>query len=323
MDWLGTSANDPLIVIRAIHFAATALTTGTLIFRAAVAEPALRSAATAAAVVRMQGLRVAWIGLAITALSGVIWILLQAVAMSGLSPGEAMTADVLSMVVNETQFGLVSEIRFALAIVLAGCLLGARTPWARWPALASACGLSAAIAWTGHAGSTTGLIGSYHVTADALHLLAAAAWIGGLVPLALLLAAARGRADIAWMFLVCDAARRFSMLGFVSVGTLLATGIVNAWILVGSFHALLVTDYGRILMFKIALFAAMLTLAAANRFWLMPQLARHPGSESQLNTLRRLTRNSVVEIALGLAIFAIVGALGTLHPAIHMVELQY
>jgi len=28
----------------------------------------------------------------------------------------------------------------------------------------------------------------------------------------------------------------------------------------------------------------------------------------------------VVEIALGLAIFAIVGVLGTLHPAIHLVE---
>jgi putative copper resistance protein D len=28
-------------------------------------------------------------------------------------------------------------------------------------------------------------------------------------------------------------------------------------------------------------------------------------------------RNSTIEIALGLAIFAIVGALGTMHPAIH------
>lgn len=323
MDWLGTGANDPLIFIRAIHFAATAVTAGTLIFRVVVAEPALRSVGAAATVVRMQTLRVAWIGLATTAVSGAIWVLLQAAAMSGLSLGEAMTADVLLTVMNETQFGLVSEIRLAFAIILAACLAYDRAPWARWPALASALGLIAAIAWTGHAGSTVGSIGLLHLTADALHLLASAAWIGGLAPLALLLAVAGGRHDFARVSFAHDATQRFSMLGIASVGTLLATGIVNAWILVGSVHALLVTEYGRLLMCKIVLFAVMVAIAAANRFWLTPRLAPPPGSEVQLPALRQLTRNSVVEIALGLTIFAIVGALGTLHPAIHLVELQY
>jgi putative copper resistance protein D len=32
----------------------------------------------------------------------------------------------------------------------------------------------------------------------------------------------------------------------------------------------------------------------------------------------RLTRNSKIEIALGLMIFAIVGTLGNLHPAVHL-----
>jgi putative copper resistance protein D len=36
-----------------------------------------------------------------------------------------------------------------------------------------------------------------------------------------------------------------------------------------------------------------------------------------LRAMCRLTRNSKIEIALGLMIFAIVGALGTLHPAVH------
>jgi putative copper resistance protein D len=70
-------------------------------------------------------------------------------------------------------------------------------------------------------------------------------------------------------------------------------------------------------MLKIALFAAMLSIAAVNRFWLTPRLALSPGSEPPLRVLRRLTRNSMIEITLGLAIFAIVGALGTMHPAIH------
>ena len=56
-------------------------------------------------------------------LSGVVWFLLQAVSMSGLPLGEAMTSGVLSTVLNQTQFGLVSEIRIVLAIV-AGRLSG-------------------------------------------------------------------------------------------------------------------------------------------------------------------------------------------------------
>jgi putative copper resistance protein D len=62
----------------------------------------------------------------------------------------------------------------------------------------------------------------------------------------------------------------------------------------------------------------MLAFAALNRFWLTPKLAGLPGSEPEPDAVRKLTRNCVIEIALGLTIFAIVGALGTLHPASHL-----
>jgi putative copper resistance protein D len=52
-----------------------------------------------------------------------------------------------------------------------------------------------------------------------------------------------------------------------------------------------------------------------NRFALTPRLAVSSGNDRE--ALRKLMRNSVVEIALGFAVFAIVGVLGTLHPAIH------
>ena len=109
--------------------------------------------------------------------------------MSGLPPDEAMTSQVLSTVLNQTQFGVVTEIRSVLAIILAACLAFDRFPLADWLALAAALGLTAAIAWTGHAASTLGELGNLHLAADALHLVAAASWIGGLVPL---VAAARG-----------------------------------------------------------------------------------------------------------------------------------
>jgi putative copper resistance protein D len=101
----------------------------------------------------------------------------------------------------------------------------------------------------------------------------------------------------------------------VSVGTLIVTGFVNAWILVGSWPALTATNYGRLLIVKLALFAAMLGFAAVNRFVLTPVLAHMPDA---LPARRKLARNSMIELALGLLIFVAVGVLGELHPAIHM-----
>jgi putative copper resistance protein D len=291
--------------------------TGTLIFREVVAEAASCSARPAALIVRTQTLRVAWIFLAVAAASGMIWLLLAAASMSGLSFGESMTSDVLSTVANETQFGRVSEIRLVLAVMTAGGLAYDRFPPARGLALAMSLGLTAALAWTGHAGSTAGAMGILHLTADTLHLLAAAIWIGGLVSLVLLLSVSRNDRTDAGASFARDATQRFSIMGVAIVVVVLATGIINAWILVGSLQALIVTDYGRLLMLKVALFGVMLLIAAVNRFWLTPRLALPSGSEPQFKVLRRLARNSMIEIVLASMIFAIVGMLGTLHPAIH------
>ena len=220
--------------------------------------------------------------------------------MSGLSLKEAMAGDVLSAVVNETQFGLVSEIRLALAIILAGCLTYDQLAPLRWSGRASALGLIAAVAWTGHAGSGVGELGILQLAADVLHLIAAAAWLGGLISLALLLAAAHRHDALAWAPVARDTTSRFSILGIVSVGVILTTGIVSSWILVGSLHALTITGYGRLLILKIALFAAMLLIAGVNRFWLTPRLASN--SKGGPQALRQLARNSMIEIALGLAI---------------------
>src|SRR6202166_4492793 len=242
MDWLGAGVDWPLITVRAIHFAASAVITGTLVFRTWMAKPGLPSEQAIALGWWRQSLQVAWIALAVALLSGVGWLLLQAVSMSGLPPGEAMTSQVLSTVLNETQFGVVTEIRSVLAIILATALAFDRIPLVNWVALAAALGLTASIAWTGHAASTLGELGNLHLAADALHLIAAASWIGGLMPFALLLAGVRRHGGAS---LARDATQRFSTLGIVSVATLAVTGLVNSWILVGSFRALPVTEYGQ------------------------------------------------------------------------------
>ena len=121
----GDAVDDPLIVIRAIHFAATAPDNGYPDVPGRGGETCLAFGEAVATVMGAQIRRVAWIGLAVTAASGAIWLMLEAAAMS---VGEAITADLLSTVVNETQFGLVFEIRFVLVIILAACLAYDRLP---------------------------------------------------------------------------------------------------------------------------------------------------------------------------------------------------
>ena len=317
MSWFGEEIDGPMIAVRAVHFAATATVAGALMFRAVVADPALRGEEKASLVLDGQIRWLAWITLTIAVLSGAGWLLLQTSSMSGQTCGEAMVSGALLTILNETQFGLVSEVRLALAIALAISLAYDRFPLPRWLALGAALCLVAAIAWAGHAGATPYKLGYLHLTADALHLYAAAAWLGGLASLALLLKALRQCSVAAKAAAELDAVRRFSSLGMISVATLVISGIVNAWILVGSFRGLIATPYGWTLMVKVSVFAVMAALAAVNRFWLTPRLA-----SVHSDAVRRLTRNTVAELALALLVFAIVGILGTLHPSAHLVKLK-
>jgi copper resistance protein D len=171
------------------------------------------------------------------------------------------------------------------------------------------------VAFAGHAAAGSDTEGAVHLSADILHLVAAAAWLGALLPLAMLLSAACTNNDEFWITIARAATLRFSILGVVSVGTLVATGIVNSWFLVGSIDALATTDYGRLLLLKVVLFFVMLSIAAFNRLRLTPRLEQRVVIEH--SALRRLRNNCLMEAVLGLVILFLVGMLGTLPPALH------
>lgn len=318
MSWFAAEIDGPLVLTRGIHFAAAAAAAGVLMFRSLVAEPALRPSAEGNAVVEARLLRLTWAALAVVILTGVVWLTLETMSMAGLAWDEAMRSGAMQTVVNETQFGLVFEVRAGLSILLAACLTLNRFALARWVALAAGLALVTAIAWTGHAGATLGEFGDLHLAADVLHLAAASAWIGGLAGLCVLFG--RHRPAREWGPLQFDAIRRFSIIGMISVAVLIASGTVHVWILVGSVRALLATDYGRLLLLKLAAFAIMIGFAAVNRLSLTPQLAVGAKDSARAPALAALRRNTLIEIALALAIFAIVAVLGTLHPAIHLVK---
>jgi putative copper export protein/mono/diheme cytochrome c family protein len=312
---------DLLIAARAVHFAGTALTAGLLFFLlyaggATVSNPA--NAAPVMLLLRARVLRLAWAALVAAVISGALWVLGQAAEIGDTALGEAVSNGVAWTVLTATHFGTIADIRLGLALGLGvSLILSRRSQAALWIASAFAAALLATIAWAGHAAGTPGPEGVVHLSADALHLLAAGAWVGGLLPLSLLLGTAYSKGDPACYQAAQTAILRFSMIGIASVGTLLATGSVNTWILAGSMPALIGTDYGHLLLMKITLFLAMVSVAAINRFRLTPLLSSQ-SSPTRRSGLRGLARNALIEFTLGLAIFAAVGALGMLPPGLHM-----
>jgi copper resistance protein D len=162
--------------------------------------------------------------------------------------------------------------------------------------------------------------GTVHLAADILHLISAAAWVGALLPLALLLRAAVANAGPSSLALARGAVQRFSTLGIASVATLVGSGLINTWVLAGSIAALTETDYGRLLLLKIALFVVMLLFATINRLRLTPRLASTAGTDAVRDALGRIRRNTLIEVTIGAIVIVIVSQLGTLPPGLEALE---
>lgn len=309
---------DPLSYVRAVHFAATMVAAGTVFFLVFIAGPAFAAASdipsTAAERFRRRSSWLVWTSLALAVPSAAAWLGLLASNIYGAPIDEVLRNGGVWTVATATRFGQVALARLGLAILLA---LAFAVPMSVAPRLRQrfvppllAAGLLVSPAWTGHAGAAPGLAGQFHLVADVLHLLAVGAWVGALPALAMLLAGARCREEPNRAGVTATAVHRFSSFGMVSVVALLASGTVNIWYEVGSIDNLTETAYGRLVLLKLGLFAAMIGIAAVNRFHLTPRLAA-------AGTVRRLCRNCLLETGLGFAAVLLVGFLGTMAPASH------
>jgi copper resistance protein D len=316
--------SDPIVYVRFIHFAATLAVTGVAFFVVFVLDPAARKTSgdpRTSKVLRAPLAAIAWTSLAFAFLSGAAWLILTAASMSGQSVAEAMAPNVLWTVLSQTDFGNAWLLRFVLACALAAVLVpllssqSARPAWLQAAAVIFSAAFVGGLAWAGHAIGGQGVEGVLHPIADVLHLIAAAAWLGTLVPLALLLGPAAG--DAAALATARAATLRFSTLGIIAVGTLLCTGLVNTWYLVGSPAALTGTDYGRLLLVKIVLFLIMVTIASVNRLELTDRLVEAQNPAAANDARRKLRRNATIEASIGVVIIAIVAQLGVLPPASH------
>ncbi len=305
-----------LAVTRSVHFAATLLLAGGVVFRFGVlARGSAERDALRAAMRDFLGRTsiAAWLAAVV---SGAVWVFLLAGEIAGTPPLAALHHGIDRTLLAQTQFGQVWQLRGLMALlVLATLFIAERArsgvAWKSALAVIAALAFAGSLAWSGHGAATPGPVGVLHLVADIAHLIAASLWLGGLAPLSLLLWRTRhggtdGKA-------AREATRRFAGIAVVSVLVLLASGIVNTLFLVSSVSALIDTLYGRLLLAKIALFVVMLAFAAVNRLRLTPAIGQ--SGPAGPRAAARMAVHSACELALGLAILAVVGVLGMLPPS--------
>jgi copper resistance protein D len=233
--------------------------------------------------------------------AGLTLLTILLLAQSFSAAGEWLDRAMLRFLLSETPVGLIAIIRFAGLLGLSLFLLVV-------PARKLAAGLAivavGTLAWNGHAAITEGANGWVHLGGNALHLLAGLSWIGAIA--AFLWAACRPTVSLVVLH---SRLQYFATIGTILVIGLAVTGSANLLFIIGWSGVLTLptTGYGQLLLLKLALFGAMLGLAAANRWWLTAKLLvqARPG-------LIRLSLGT--ELALGVIICGLVAWLGTLDP---------
>lgn len=206
---------------------------------------------------------------------------------------DLVTADVWRAGLWATSYGR-STLLAAMAICVAYAVgqAGCRSRPGRWLAAAATLLVGVAVASAGHASTAP----PRYLTAPAvfLHAVTVVLWIGALIPLGAVLI--RGGAEMPIVL------RRFSRVIPAIVAVLALSGLLLAIVQVQTIPALWSTDYGRVLMGKLALVAVLLLLAALNRFHLTA-----PVVTGDARAARRLVRSVGAEIVVATAVIAVLG----------------
>ena len=292
---------EALVFARWAHFTAATILFGAPLFRfCALRDGRAVWHAPDAATLRYVSLA--------AAISGLAWLAFSIITVTG-EPGSLFDAELLSAFFLQTGFGLVWLIRLAiLAAVVALAWRSGPGPVRSALVAAFASLLLVSQAWLGHAAAVEGWLGPVAIAAYAVHVLGAGAWIGGLVPLGSELARlGRGQGGDE-VEEARGVLRRFSSMGMVAVLAILASGVINTALRIASWADFLDTDYGRILLAKLGLFAIMLAIAGINRFALMPLAAARSG------TLEKIRRNVGLELILGALVLGLAAMLGSQMP---------
>lgn len=155
--------------------------------------------------------------------------------------------------------------------------------------------------------------GSYvilKVVATMGHLLATAAWLGGLVALATVIIPRENVTELDRLI------ANFSRVAFVSVIVLVVTGSLHALTVAGGFNALVRSDYGLWLGLKAAVFALMLVMGNHGRRYVQHLVFRRMDAEQVQvsSTVQMLAVVMGAELAIAGAVLAMTAALVAVAP---------
>lgn len=244
------------------------------------------------------GLGAAWLGVALT----LARLLAQSWAVHGAD--RALSPMLLGPLVGSTWGRAWAVQLVGAAVAVAGYTLAlhdARRPGGWRTAILGGVIATAGTALGGHAAAVEGWTRPLIITADFLHTLAAGAWVGGVMMLAV---AVLRRADAP---AAANVVRAFSPWALGGFATLALTGALSAWTHLEQPLAPWESRYGRVLLLKLAFIAIVLLLGALNWRRLGPASSTASGNTA-------LRRSVWLEVLVALAILAVTALLVAVPP---------
>lgn len=203
---------------------------------------------------------------------------------------------------------LVARLALLLLAVVLGLVLR-RRPVPRPLAVAAGAILAVALAltWSAAEHASAGIQVPLAIASATLHLLATAAWLGGLAALLLTLRAPAVPPQVV---------TRFSRLALTSVIVLVVTGVYQSWRGLGTWQALTDTTYGRVLLAKLVAVGVLLVAAGWSRRWtgrlstaaeapVPPALASERPVDVPDLPVRHLRRTVLAEAAVGVVVLVL------------------
>jgi len=295
-----TAATPRLIAARSVVFVSIMTAIGLFLLRIAIARPVVRRVPET----RLRAVSLAFGVAALVALVAIPIYVLMATADFALRSTFDLGA--LVPLLRDSAFGrgyLDLELVFGLFVVAAGLALWIDRPERERRSVAELLSVGGAFAGAAAVLLVPGLAGhaaqysprGAALLFDWLHLLAGSIWVGGLIGLLVLWRSFPVARRVAGL-VVC--VPRFSNTAFVSVLTLIGSGIGASLIHLPTFASLWQTSYGQTLLVKIGLLSAAMLLAAVNLLRTRPRLLAYrerpelaPGAAS---LLRRLVAGEVL-----------------------------
>ena len=275
----GLAPIDSLVVLailaKAIGYGAALLAMGGVLFSVVFSQ---RAEASVLRLAKQIAVGAALVGLHVLAIRFGI----RAARISGMG-FEGMTDPMMLGFVWESPLGTAAIWRGIGELTIVAILV---PRIGQWIALAGSLAVAISFAQVGHA------LGEPRVALLVLlvlHLLAAAFWVGALIPLRRAALAPAG----------ADLLHYFGNLAAAGVATLMFAGTSLAWLLSGSATALFGTAYGFVLLGKVVIVGVLLGFAAWNKVRLVPALrAEKPGAAHALRRSISMEMLAVVMILL-------------------------